>query len=729
MNKEIFFEEVKKLKTVKEKIEKLILKEKNDIDELHADYLGEVDELRQIVSKRKRHLLNLKKSLENPYFARIDFVSENGNKSRVYIGKKGIKNDDEIIVTDWRAPISSLYYDSEIGQTSYNSPVGIVKGDLQLKRQYDISNGVLQNYFDVSLVSSDQLLQDYLNRNNDSRLKSIVSTIQKEQNEVIRMPISENLIVQGVAGSGKTTVALHRIAYLVYNYINTIKQSEYLVLGPNDVFIKYIKSVLPDLDVSEVKQMTFEKLAINLLDEKINYILDDSEIDTESTDREIIWFKNTLEYKKMIDRFMQDYFSNITNDSLKIGEFVVLEKETIARIFNEAIADSSRTLSNAINITIERLMKEIEKNYAAISSRYNEYCFETFNNAKSAEEKSKIRKQLSKGKIELEKYCNSAIKKYFGSTRINVLKLYKLFINNIENYNETDFKKIKKLKKTTLLSIKNNCYKTEDLISIVYMLALLSPNKELKKIKHVVLDEAQDFGPFAFLLLKKLFSDATFSVFGDLAQSIYSYKSIDNWDKVSELMFNGENTFVKFNKSYRTTNEIMEVADDISESMFMGRSEATIRHGDGVIFKRIDDNFNQDQSILELINIFKAKGYKTIAIISKTDQMSKELNSRLKNDGLDVQNITADNYYYENGVCTVSNNLAKGLEFDAVIISDASEEIYSSEEPIDLKLLYVACTRALHSLAILHRNDLTKVLSRHESLSFDNIRTRKKNVQ
>lgn len=180
-----------------------------------------------------------------------------------------MKNTD-IIVTDWRAPISSLYYDAEVGKCGYEAPNGRINGEMLLKRQYEIEKGELQEYFDVDLVSNDGLLQKYLNDNNDARLKSIVSTIQKEQNDVIRKNLSDNIIVQGVAGSGKTTVALHRIAYLVYNYINSIKQNQYLVIGPNPVFLKYIKSVLPELDVDGVEQCTYEMFAKKYIDEDIN---------------------------------------------------------------------------------------------------------------------------------------------------------------------------------------------------------------------------------------------------------------------------------------------------------------------------------------------------------------------------------------------------------------------------------------------------------------------------
>ena len=251
-------------------IDGILINEKQDLKNLPKDFHGDIEEFWRIEDLKKKHIQNLENSRESPYFARIDFTYEDGKDVIVYIGKNGVSKNNDIVVTDWRAPISSLYYDGEVGKCKFDTPMGNINGVMNLKRQYEIDNGNLLDYFDVSLVSNDALLQKYLNSNNDARLKSIVATIQKEQNDVIRKPLKDNLIIQGVAGSGKTTVALHRIAYLVYNYMKSIKQNQYLVIGPNPVFLKYIKSVLPELDVSGVNQYTFEQLAKDYIKKDIN---------------------------------------------------------------------------------------------------------------------------------------------------------------------------------------------------------------------------------------------------------------------------------------------------------------------------------------------------------------------------------------------------------------------------------------------------------------------------
>lgn len=263
-----FNDEVKHLKFVEneysETISNLEIKIRN-LPILYNQNFEKINEERRNLNSK---ILLLKYNKDNPYFARVDFKQDNSNNIDIcYIGKIGLLNlDNQIIVIDWRAPIASLYYDSDIGNAEYSSPNGKIFGNLLIKRKYNIKNGNLISYDNVDIISSDKLLSKYLDENKDNRLKNIVSTIQKEQNDIIRYNVGKNLIVQGVAGSGKTTVVLHRIAYLVYNYRNLYKPNQYIVIGPNDYFINYISSVLPDLDVNGVKQLDLEKFASIYLD-------------------------------------------------------------------------------------------------------------------------------------------------------------------------------------------------------------------------------------------------------------------------------------------------------------------------------------------------------------------------------------------------------------------------------------------------------------------------------
>ena len=714
--KEFELEKEKLFKTI-EIIKDILVDKEEELKNLFNNFIGDREELWKIADMKKIHIRNLKTSVNKPYFARIDFTSdEDGKVSTVYIGKNGVIKNTDIIVTDWRAPISSLYYDAEIGRCSFEAPNGTISGNMSLKRQFEIELGELQEYFDVDLVSNDELLQKYLNSNNDARLKSIVSTIQKEQNDVIRKKIFDNIIIQGVAGSGKTTVALHRIAYLVYNYMKTIKQNQYLVIGPNPVFLKYIKSVLPDLDVSSVEQCTFEQFAQKYIDENISVNSSDKKVIDNiegKNNSDVDKFKCSIKYKKMIDKFLKIYFYSITSKSLMLGNFEVIPQNIMREIFEGTEEVYSKDLNNKIEITIDRLCKYIEDNYDFITSRYNNYSFELFKNVQTDEEKNKMRNMFSKHRTELSKNCRSILRKYFNKSKVSTIKLYKLFISSINDYDIYNYNNISELKRKTQKNIKNNSYDFEDLSALIYIKTALGLNKNYERIKHTVIDEAQDLGEFNFYVLKESLPASTFSIFGDLAQSIYDYRGINDWNEVNEVMFSGNGEIVNFNKSYRTTAEIMESADDVLDSIGLSRSDMVVRHGNPVQVSEIEDANNIPEYIAEKICEYKEKGYKTIAVISKTDLLSNYINKALKMFGINIPNVTANDDLIDEKfrVCTISNQLAKGLEFDAVILNNANEEIYSSNSSLDMKLLYVALTRALHELDIVYSGTITKPLS------------------
>lgn len=714
--KEFELEKEKLFKTI-EIIKDILVDKEEELKNLFNNFIGDREELWKIADMKKIHIRNLKTSVNKPYFARIDFTSdEDGKVSTVYIGKNGVIKNTDIIVTDWRAPISSLYYDAEIGRCSFEAPNGTISGNMSLKRQFEIELGELQEYFDVDLVSNDELLQKYLNSNNDARLKSIVSTIQKEQNDVIRKKIFDNIIIQGVAGSGKTTVALHRIAYLVYSYMKTIKQNQYLVIGPNPVFLKYIKSVLPDLDVSSVEQCTFEQFAQMYIDENISVNSSDKKVIDNiegKNNSDVDKFKCSIKYKKMIDKFLKIYFYSITSKSLMLGNFEVIPQNIMREIFEGTEEVYSKDLNNKIEITIDRLCKYIENNYDFITSRYNNYSFELFKNVQTDEEKNKMRNMFSKDRAELSKNCRSILRKYFNKSKVSTIKLYKLFISSINDYDIYNYNNISELKRKTQKNIKNNSYDFEDLSALIYIKTALGLNKNYERIKHTVIDEAQDLGEFNFYVLKESLPASTFSIFGDLAQSIYDYRGINNWNEVNEVMFSGNGEIVNFNKSYRTTAEIMESADDVLDSIGLSRSDMVVRHGNPVQVSEIEDANNIPEYIAEKICEYKEKGYKTIAVISKTDLLSNYINKALKMFGINIPNVTANDDLIDEKfrVCTISNQLAKGLEFDAVILNNANEEIYSSNSSLDMKLLYVALTRALHELDIVYSGTITKPLS------------------
>lgn len=711
-----FIREQQKLEQTIKIISELLGIEQKELERVYNDYSREIDERLRVANFRKNHIKVLEKASLNPYFARIDFKAiTDSDFKEIYIGRNGISKDGKVLITDWRAPISSLYYDSSTGKTSYKSPTGDVLGEVALKRQYDIENGKLIEYFDVDLVSSDNLLQKYLNANNDSRLKSIVATIQSEQNDIIRRPIDENVIIQGVAGSGKTTVALHKIAYLVYNYINSVKQSQYLVIGPNPVFIKYIKTVLPDLDVSGVSQLTFEQFAKDYIGEEIEINPSNKKISASIAGKsnDIDKFKSSMLYKNMLENFFELYLKGIVSKPLKLNDFVVLTEEEMTPIFARALEEQHATLQGRVDATIERLIDYVKNNVDSILTRYNEYENNLFKNA-SLEERESLRKKFIKERIEIQKNCSATIRKYFAKAVLSPIKLYRLFISMLDDFNIYGYKKINELKKTTMANIKGNKYDFEDLAALLYLKLRTEPNRQYSNIKHTVIDEAQDLGIFNFYVLKKCLPTSTFSIFGDLAQSIYDYRGIDNWDEVNSLIFNNKANIVNFNKSYRTTASIMNVADTISESINLGKSDLVVRQGLPVSFDEASTSNELVEQIANKIKEYKEKGYKTIAVISKTDLLSRYINDDLRELGIVIPNVTEkdDVSLDEFSVCTISNQLAKGLEFDAVILNNVNDKIYSCDSTLDMKLLYVAVTRALHELDVTYNGKLPEVLQK-----------------
>ena len=592
---------------------------------------------------------SIEKAKSNPYFARIDFKSKNF-LDKCYIGKKGVTDyDNNVITVDWRAPISSLYYDSNVGECKYIAPEGIIEGILLLKRQYTIEKGKLINFNDVDTVSNDELLKPYLSVSADNRLKNIVSTIQSEQNQIIREDMYKNLVIQGVAGSGKTTVALHRIAYLVYNNRELFKSSDYMVIGPNKFFVSYISNILPDLDVNGVTQNTLDELFLTYMKEdfKINNSLDI----IKDTD-EVSYYKVSMNMKKDID----DYFEQLEilpNEDFIVDKIKVLDKNYIKTIYEEINKNIFKNIKSRINRLILLLEKDIDDNFSNISKKY-------------------INNEISHKNIEnFKSNINNYLKKYFVILNKKPKSIYMDILKN----NGIDCSYLNK-----------NQINIEDIPALMYIKYKLSGSNDFDNYRHIVIDEAQDYGEFTFYLLNKLFKNASFSIYGDLAQSLYSYRSIDNWECLEKIFNNFQ--ILKLNKSYRTTIEIMEEANKINELLNLDKAIPVIRHGKEVSYT--------NKEILDLINEIKSR-YKTIAIITKTQEEANNLYGKLK-EKIKINLINSSNLNYDSDLNILPSYLSKGLEFDSVII--VGENGFDKNNKLEMKLLYVSMTRALHELYI-----------------------------
>lgn len=644
-------EELNYLEYTLDKFDEVIEDSKLKLKNLRNLYANNYDAMLEEKFKLEREINTIEKAKNTPYFARIDFESKN-NKEKCYIGKLGVQDyDNNIITVDWRAPISSLYYDSNIGLCSYEAPEGIIEGELLLKRQYAIEESKLISFNDVDTVSNDELLKPYLNTSADNRLKNIVSTIQSEQNKIIREKLNKNLVIQGVAGSGKTTVALHRIAYLVYNYRNLYKYSDYMVIGPNKFFVNYISGILPELDVDGVAEYTLEEVFEKYVDEDytINNNLDKI-IDIDNISK----LKTSLELKDKID----EYFKNIKilpDEDFKIKNEIIINKSIIKELYNEINFEYYKSIKSKIDRLTLLIKKYIESNKEIITTDL-------------------INRNVNKDVInEFKNNINIHLKNYFKVLNLKIKNIYIEILNNL-NINTKEITK--------------NKIDIEDIPPLIYIRYLLIGDDIFDNYKHIVIDEAQDYGEFAFYVLNKIFKNATFSIYGDLAQSLYSYRSIDNWECLNNIFNDLE--ILKLNKSYRTTIEIMEEANKINKKLNLTEAIPVIRHGDNVEYT--------DEDLIELINELKEK-YKTVAIITKTQDEADNLFINLK-DKIDINLINKNNLNYDSNINILPSYLSKGLEFDSVIIIDT----FNKENTIDLKLLYVSMTRALHKLLILNNN-------------------------
>lgn len=711
---DIINEEKEYLEYTKNCLEKEIEYYKKEMKEIPKRYTnvlqGDAFLVQDLLTTIGTKLRRLEFSEKKPYFGRIDFLPDNSNNdTKIYIGKTTIQDSSNTIVTtDWRSPICSLYYDSNIGRTKYNSPSGEINGQLKLKRQILIDDGKIIDVMDTNIVSNDELLQPYLSVNADNKMKTIIASIQNEQNSIIRKPLNKNIIVQGVAGSGKTSVALHRIAYLVYNYEKETKSNNFLVIGPNKYFLNYISGILPELETDPVNQETYIDIVNDLSKEKLT-------LDTKNTlynqkhnieeYKKIQKLKSSMEYKKTLDIFLKEYWSKgIVQDAFQIDGEIIYDIEEIKSVLF-AGQKKIPNYEKACKYFINDFKNNIDNIYFYLNQKYKNI----YTNIKDKDDP--IRKEAVIKSAELDKLIRNdgtkLIKEFFKKLDLGILNIYKLFILNINDYitglNENE---IKKLQEDTLSSLKKKKVAFEDLP------ALLHINNIIKGVNvnasHIVIDEAQDYGLFHFDAIKEAFPNSYFSIYGDLAQSIYSYRSIHDWESVSSIIFNDNCEILNLNKSYRTTIEITTNANKVLSQLNLNNAEPVIRHGNEIVFN--DAAKNIDYKIKKIYEWLE-KGYKTIAIICKTENEAENLYNSLKNVGLDIKHIGLSDTDYKGGVFTITSAASKGLEFDAVMINDASSKVYDSNNENDMHLLYVALTRALHELDILYDRKLCDVLN------------------
>lgn len=677
-----------------------------------------------------QRLKSLKNTQNKPYFARVDFT-EDGTKNaeKIYIGKVSLlrEEDNKFLIVDWRAPVSNLYYEGRIGNSSYLCPDGLVKGKIHLKRQFTIENGKLLNLFDIDITTNDEFLQACLGANADNRLKDIVSTIQGEQNRIIRADMWKPLIVQGAAGSGKTTIALHRIAYLIYTYKKSCRPDNFMIIAPNRFFLNYISEVLPELDVENVRQTTFEDFACEIIgkkykitdsNQKLADFINSSNLSSKKNTmiKKISHFKSSLIFKDIIEQYMSDIEKEfLPHNDFKIEGITVYAYEDIQNLFlneynNLPFMKRINEIKKHLVTALKRSRKKI---LLSIELKYDKKLRDIKSSMDDCPERRKIITELfdERDKMigKIEKSSKTLLKEYVDEIKpLSPLEYYKNLINDKNKFYSSLLKYLSQEEANFMINYSNKLFKdkyveNEDLAPIMYIKYIVYGLSEKIEIKQTVIDEAQDFSLFQLYTLKHILKNSSFTILGDLCQGIHSYRSLTSWNDVYKYIFSSENcTLLTLEQSYRTTVEIMEAANSVIaflKDKNLPPAKPVIRHGESVKVC-IKQSANEIACSIkeDLIKIHDG-GFKSCAIICKTSDECIKLNTLLKKMDVHASLLNGKEKVYTGGTVIIPSYLVKGLEFDAVIIADASYKIFTEDE-LDIKLLYVEMTRPLHRLYI-----------------------------
>ncbi|MFD1452786.1 HelD family protein [Oceanobacillus sojae] len=651
------------------------------------EYIGDDFTEKVLEDNRRRLRESLIVAKKEPYFARLDFKDEESEEVKAtYIGKAGVfdENTGDVLITDWRAPIASLFYGFSGSEDDvyYQSPDGVVEGEIYLKRNIVTYEQELQRVVDRYIrgeqgsSGGDEFLLYKLEDQKDNRLRDIVATIQGEQNEIIRYPLNKAVIIQGVAGSGKTTVALHRLAYLLYEYREQLTAHRMIIFAPNTIFLDYISQVLPELGVGDIVQTTFPKWVMTS-------IIDDPKCRLESlSERRKTFFESgTLEqnnWKGSLDfqQQIREQLSQLEKEWLPEEDFIPWENKQgvpLKKIRNWIEADFK---GNPVTKKYERLKAKL--------TRWVEI------EAKMYEEKKEQEQARKDGKQELRRYLRKWKKR----------KPYELYAQIL-----------KKMGRKDLLPPKNKIT-LDDLAPLLDIHDYWYGIERDEKFDHVVIDEAQDFSPYQVSVLNARTKTASFTILGDLAQGIHSNEGIDEWNNFINLFGTSRAKFFQMTKSYRSTYEIIAFSNIILSHLTNrpAFAEPVFRSGEDVHIQQVEAE-EKSAEIISWVHKMKDQDMNTIAVILRSEAECNEIYPKLKEEIPELTIITTEDKSYEGGISLLPVYVSKGLEFDSVLMVDVDEEHYPETEQT-IKLLYVGCTRALHHLSVIYSGKASKLISK-----------------
>lgn len=679
-----------------------------------------------LYARAAQNVRNLSLAMLRPYFTRIDFTECSGEKQVYYIGKYGLTTPDlrEIAVVDWRSPVANLYYSGQVGPMHYVAPDGEVHGELTLKRQFGIENGELQTIFDTDVVSQDAYLQSVLGATTGDRLKEIVTSIQAEQNFVIRHPMDVSLIVQGVAGSGKTTIALHRIAYLLYAFQDRLEPEHMLILAPNPLFLNFIAGVLPDLGVERVRQTTFLGFVGDWLQKLLPKVRAsaplESVLNLPAAESERVALtarvKGSLRLHKTLETWLDGFEDRFPlTGGVQFGPISLFTEEQLKTylLVNEKPFPLNRRLSEFKKELNGRLKDAVQQIVDWFESETDRRADKIRLTLPAGEERRIKLTSLYRARDQRVAETRERAKSFVRETlnrfpKLAPFDLYRDFWRDMLNDEDQTLRVVAR---DSIERLSGKLIDPED-VALLSFIAMRTHELPRLDIRHIVIDEAQDFSPLECLLLLRMTRNAPMTLVGDLMQGIKSWRGLHDWNELADDLFSGKAVIHHLTTSYRNTIEIMNVALRVSEKRPVPGQQAAkpvLRHGpepDWIAFSTVRE---QIERIVELIRRWQNEGMRSIAIVDRADDRLKKLEKMLQSE-LDVSFLDVNGSEYTNGVALARAADVKGFEFDGVILADVSADQFPNRD-LDARLLYVCLTRPLHRLACLYHGELSPLLS------------------
>lgn len=690
-----------------------------------------------ILRMKLQSLHNLSLARRQPFFSRLDFIPKDGKAETHYLGRWGVLKTPEysVEVVDWRSPIANLYYSGQVGPMSYEAPDGKVEGELTLKRMLSVTQGQLTGIFDSGVVSQDAYLQGVLGSVSTDRLREIVTTIQAEQNIVIRHGIGKPLIVQGVAGSGKTTIALHRIAWLLYAYQDTLAPASMMIVAPNPLFLDYISAVLPDLGVQQVQQTTFLSLCKQLLGKQMVKVRWENRLEDQlhMTDDErailgaVLRLKGSLSYKAALEAYLNIYEQQvIPQDDVRFGNAVLYTRDELKQIFlrqlkpfplRQRVSELQKYIKGQLLKAVAHMEEQLE---AMCKDRLDALMVRLPDGEERRTRTAKLLESREKRLAQIKEEQKLFLKNYPHTwPAMSVLEVYEAFLGYLETENMFGGDGQELIRRTREM-LSGREAGAEDLPAIIVIGRKVWGIKRLD-VKHIVMDEAQDFSPFQCQLLKEMAGHESFTMVGDLMQGIHGDEGIRDWEDVAGQVFNHQAQKKHLVISYRNTVEIMTVASLIASRHPVPnqpKAQPVLRHGEKPLVIACGSNKERIEAIARQAAMWREEGYHSIALIEKTEDACKLLHKALPAD-LNAKLIKSGDSHFGGGVLVLPAALVKGLEFDCVLVADISAENYP-DEPFYCRLLYVLSTRPLHRLTFVHSGEKSLLLGeiREDNVNF-----------